>query len=188
MEGFTAQVTAKQLEAKLGPPVITDGEAVWKDKKSKRELHFRQSRDGFHLSGERLLLGRQVLAEASELPFIRRLGQPDQSDTEKYTNCRQIRGESVRIQNENQDLGEPAEYESAIRYRNQPDVPYELVVNLVVWPKGSDRIDSFELVWNLPGANDPVIGGYSAGQLAIRFTQTRTVMFSSVTTLLAMAT
>lgn len=129
VEGFPAGVTAQQLEAKLGSPLIEDGEAVWTKENTKFELRLRKSRDGYHLTGKRLLLGRQVLAEASEPPLYR-IGEPpaaaDRHTTESDIRSWLGRGESVMIQNENCDLGEAAEYERAIRYRDHPDGAYEL--------------------------------------------------------------
>ena len=165
VEGFAAGVTAQQLEAKLGPPIIQEGEAVWTKPRGKFELRFRQSRDGFHLTGKHLLLGRQVLAEASEPSFWRFENRPapESYTTESDVRAKLGRGESVMIKNENPDLGEPAEYERSIRFREQPGEGPELLANRPCWPIGSARIENFELVWSRPGAMEPVIGGYSAG-------------------------
>lgn len=166
VEGFPAGVTAQQLEGELGSPVIRDGEAVWKEN-LKFEVRFRQSRDGFHLTGKRLLLDRQVLAENSESPFYLIGAQPALEPT-KYITPSDIRamlgrGESVKVRDDNREFGDPAEYETTIRYREQPDGPNELLVNRVLWPKASDRIESFELVWNVHQTQEPVIAGYSGG-------------------------
>jgi len=167
IEGFPAGVTARQLEAKLGPPVISEGEAVWTKPNSKFEVRFRQRRDGCHLTGKRLLSGRQVLGEASETPFLLLFPSvpppTDEYTTESDMRAKLGRGESIMIQNENRDLGEPAEYERSIRYRDQPAGHHELVVNRELWRTGSVRIESFELVWRPPDLVEPVIGGYSAG-------------------------